>query len=150
MYYELFGLETVIFRYFNVYGDRQPLKGEYAPVVGLFLEQAKRGESLTIVGDGEQRRDFTHVSDVVEANYLMATKDLPSEVFGQVHNVGTGTNHSVNELADMISKNQVHIPPRKGESRITLADNNRLRNLGWEPKVTIDTWISEQMRTTEL
>jgi len=150
MYYELFGLETVIFRYFNVYGDRQPLKGEYAPVVGLFLEQAKRGESLTIVGDGEQRRDFTHVSDVVEANYLMATKDLPLEAFGQVYNVGTGTNHSVNELADMISNNQVHIPPRKGESRITLADNTRLRNLGWQPKVTIDTWISEQMRTTEL
>ena len=150
MYYELFGLETVIFRYFNVYGDRQPLKGEYAPVVGLFLEQAKKGEPLTIVGDGEQRRDFTHVSDVVEANYLMATKDLPSETFGQVHNVGTGTNHSVNQIADMISNNQVHIPPRKGESRITLADNTRLRNLGWEPKVTIDTWISEQMRTTEL
>ena len=57
---------------------------------------------------------------------------------------------SVNELADMISDNQVHIPPRKGESRITLADNTRLRNLGWQPKVTIDTWISEQMRTTEL
>ena len=150
MYTNLFGLNTVFFRYFNVYGERQPLKGQYAPVIGIFLRQRAANESLTIVGDGEQRRDFTHVSDVVEANYLMATKDLPSEVFGQVHNVGTGTNHSVNEIADMISKNQVHIPPRKGESRVTLADNNRLRNLGWEPKVTIDTWISEQMRTTEL
>ena len=141
MYYELFGLETVIFRYFNVYGDRQPLKGEYAPVVGLFLEQAKRGEPLTIVGDGEQRRDFTHVSDVVEANYLMATKDLPLEAFGRVYNVGTGINYSVNQIADMISDNQVHIPPRKGESRITLAGITRLCHLGWKPKYTIEDYI---------
>jgi len=67
MYTELFGLPTVIFRYFNVYGERQPLRGQYAPVVGIFLRQRDAGEPLTIVGDGEQRRDFTYVGDVVNA-----------------------------------------------------------------------------------
>jgi len=147
MYYELYGLETIIFRYFNVYGERQPLRGEYAPVVGLFQLQAERGEPLTIVGDGEQRRDFTHVSDVVEANYLAAIKELSSDAFGEVYNVGTGINYSVNEIANMISDNQIHIPPRMGESRITLARNVKIRNtLGWQPKVTIDTWIADQVR----
>ena len=73
MYTNLFGLPTVIFRYFNVYGERQPLKGQYAPVIGIFLRQRDAGESLTIVGDGEQRRDFTHVSDVVNANVAAAS-----------------------------------------------------------------------------
>jgi UDP-glucose 4-epimerase len=147
MYYELYGLETIIFRYFNVYGERQPLKGHYAPVVGLFQLQAENGEPLTIVGDGEQRRDFTHVFDVVQANYLAATAELSSEAFGEVYNVGTGTNHSVNEIANMISDNQVHIPPRRGESRITLAVNTKTRKtFGWEPTITIDEWIYDQVR----
>ena len=73
VYSDLFGVETVCFRYFNVYGDRQPLKGQYAPVVGLFMEMNKHGESMSVVVDGLQRRDFTHVSDVVEANILAAT-----------------------------------------------------------------------------
>ena len=80
---------------------------------------------------------------MVEANYLMATKDLTLEALGQIYNVGTGINYSVNQIADMISDSQVHVPPRKGESRITLADNTRLRNLGWEPKVDIKNWIGD-------
>lgn len=152
MYYELYGLETIIFRYFNVYGERQPLRGHYAPVVGLFLRQAENGEPLTIVGDGEQRRDFTHVSDVVNANimascsqYSMGQYPEP-RVFGQVYNVGTGKNHSINELADMISVNQVHIDSRPGESRETLADNKKmLYTFGWIPKVLIKDWISLQI-----
>ena len=84
MYTDLFGLKTVIFRYFNVYGERQPLRGQYAPVIGIFLRQMKAGEKLTIVGDGEQRRDFTHVSDVVQANYLAAITDVKDEYYGCV------------------------------------------------------------------
>ena len=68
MYSSLYNLETVVFRYFNVYGNRQPLKGQYAPVVGIFLRQRGQKTPLTIVGDGTQRRDFTHVDDIVEAN----------------------------------------------------------------------------------
>ena len=142
MYSDLFGLETVIFRYFNVYGERQPLRGQYAPVVGLFLEQMKKGEPLTIVPDGEQRRDFTHVSDVVGANVLASTVKL--ETYGQVFNVGTGTNFSVNELAKMISDNTIMIEPRLGEARFTRANNEKIKRfLGWEPKVKFEDWISE-------
>jgi UDP-glucose 4-epimerase len=147
MYYELYGLETIIFRYFNVYGERQPLKGHYAPVIGLFLRQAENGESLTIVGDGEQRRDFTHVSDVVNANIMAAISNLEPNAFGRIYNVGTGKNYSINEIANMISDNQIKISPRPGESRETLADNNRIKKtFGWSPKVSIDTWIETQVR----
>ena len=85
MYTNLFGLKTVIFRYFNVYGERQPLRGQYAPVIGIFLRQRNDGEPLTIVGDGEQRRDFTHVSDVVQANILAVTKDVGDEFYGEIY-----------------------------------------------------------------
>ena len=138
MYTDLFGLPTVIFRYFNVYGYRQPLKGQYTPVVGIFMRQRDAGESLTIVGDGEQRRDFTHVSDVVNANVMAAISNPDDDAFGQIYNVGNGVNYSVNELADMISDDQVTIPPRIGESRVTLANNQKIRNtFGWEPKVNL-------------
>lgn len=150
MYYELYGLETIIFRYFNVYGERQPLKGHYAPVVGLFLRQAENGEPLTIVGDGEQRRDFTHVSDVVNANIMAAISNPESDAFGKVYNVGTGKNYSVNELANMISDNKININPRPGESKETLANNSKIFNtFGWLPKVSIDTWIGTKVRVPE-
>jgi UDP-glucose 4-epimerase len=146
MYTDLFDLPTICFRYFNVYGERQPLRGQYAPVIGIFLRQRSSGEPLTIVGDGEQRRDFTHVSDVVNANVLAAISNPTSDVFGQVFNVGTGTNHSVNEIAALISDNTINIPPRLGESRVTLANNEKLRKtFGWEPKVKLEDWIKENL-----
>jgi UDP-glucose 4-epimerase len=152
MYYKMWDLETVIFRYFNVYGERQPIKGQYAPVVGLFIEQVKRGEAMTIVGDGEQRRDFTYVLDIVDANVRAAKTE--NDIFGTVMNIGTGHNVSVNELSKMISKNMtqkgytvldpVHIPERVGEARETKADNNKIRTtLGWEPTTTIEEWLSK-------
>ena len=145
MYTDLFGLPTISFRYFNVYGERQPLRGQYAPVIGIFLRQRDAEEPLTIVGDGDQRRDFTHVSDVVSANILAATSDVDDSAFGQVYNVGTGENHSVNEIANLISDNQVNIPPRIGEARISLANNKKLRKtFGWKPTVKLDDWISQQ------
>lgn len=145
MYNDLFGLRTVFFRYFNVYGERQPLRGQYAPVIGIFLRQRAAGESLTIVGDGEQRRDFTHVSDVVQANVLAATVEVSDECYGKLYNVGNGVNYSINEIANAISDNQTNIPPRIGESRVTLADNDKLKEtFGWDPKVNLMEWISEQ------
>ena len=145
MYTKLFGLKTVIFRYFNVYGERQPIKGQYAPVIGIFLRQRKDGESLTIVGDGEQRRDFTHVSDVVQANILAATKDVDDEFYGELYNVGNGVNYSINEIANVISDNQINIPPRIGEARTTLANNGKLRTIfEWRPQVNLMDWIKSQ------
>ena len=146
MYHHLFGLNTVSLRYFNVYGDRQPLQGQYAPVVGLFLRQRDNGEPLTIVGDGLQRRDFTHVDDIVEANFLAATTDN-KEAFGEVFNVGTGTNFSVLEVAQLISSNYIHIPARQGEARHTLADNSKIRKiLKWKPSHSIEDWIAKYLK----
>ena len=146
MYTNLFGVKTIILRYFNVYGNRHPLKGQYAPVIGIFLRQLRDEEPLTIVGDGEQRRDFTNVLDVVDANILAATKQLDDDAFGQVYNVGTGINHSINEIASMISDNTEYIPPRLGEARITLAHNSRIKGtLGWEPKIKLEDWIESAL-----
>ena len=146
MYTNLFGLPTVCFRYFNVYGERQPIRGQYAPVIGIFLRQRDAGEPLTIVGDGHQRRDFTHVSDVVNANIMAAISNVESEMFGQVYNVGTGTNHSVNQIAKMISDNKINIPPRMGEARVTLANIQKTKKtFGWEPKVKLEDWIKNYL-----
>lgn len=142
MYYDLFGLETVILRYFNVYGNHEPRKGPYAPVIGLFDRQMKAGEPMTIVGDGEQRRDFTNVEDVVEANILAATKDIPEEYLGTVFNIGSGKNYSVNEIANEFDAESIFIEPRLGEARTTLANNKKARSfLGWEPKESIVEYI---------
>lgn len=146
MYTKLFGVDTVIFRYFNVYGERQPLKGQYAPVVGIFLRQRAAGEPLTIVGDGEQRRDFTYVGDVVNANIMAAIGNADEEAYGQVYNIGNGVNYSVNEVAAMISDNTTNIPPRIGESRVTCANNHKMYNtFGWRPKVKLEDWVKGQL-----
>ena len=142
MYTQLFGLNTVILRYFNVYGERAPRKGQYAPVVGIFFRQRAAGEPLTVVGDGEQRRDFVHVSDVVNANIMVAISNPDSEAFGQVYNVGNGINYSVNEIASWISENVIHIPSRDGEVRVSLAAIDKIKNtFGWSPKVNLKQWI---------
>jgi UDP-glucose 4-epimerase len=142
MYSDLFGLETVVLRYFNVYGPREPMKGQYAPVVGIFKRQKDSGEPLTIVGDGEQRRDFTHVDDVVRANLLAAFEDIPKEFFGTVFNIGTGKNYSINEIAEIYNHQIKHIPARLGESRNTLADNQKAKDiLGWSPQKNIKDYI---------
>lgn len=145
MYNDLFGLKTIIFRYFNVYGERSPVKGQYAPVIGIFLRQRTDCEPLTIVGDGEQRRDFTHVSDVVQANILAATSEVSDEFYGELYNVGNGVNYSINEIANWISDSKVNIPPRSGEARTTLANNGKLRTIfGWRPQVNLKDWIKNE------
>ena len=145
MYYTLWDLPTVIFRYFNIYGDREPTKGQYAPVVGLFLKQNKNGEAMTIVGDGNQRRDFTNVADAVQANMLAMESDS-KEILAEVFNVGTGSNNSVLELAQMISDNYTFIPPRLGEAQNTLADITKAKTLlGYNPTVKISEWIKQKI-----
>lgn len=145
MYTELYGLPTVTFRYFNVYGQRQPLKGQYAPVIGIFLRQRAAGEPLTIIGDGNQRRDFTHVNDVVNANIMAAISNVDSESFGQVYNVGTGTNYSINEIAEMFNHPTINVPPRPGETKLSLANNTKMKTtFGWEPKTNLKEWIKNQ------
>jgi UDP-glucose 4-epimerase len=145
MYTDLYGLPTVIFRYFNVYGERQPLRGQYAPVIGIFLRQRAAGEPLTIIGDGEQRRDFTYVGDVCNANILAAITDVDSDAFGQVYNVGTGVNYSINEVARMISDNTTNIEPRPGETRFSLANNQKIcKTFGWNSTMDLKEWVDLQ------
>jgi len=144
MYYTLWGLQTVILRYFNVYGERQPLKGQYAPVVGIFLRQNSNNEPMTIVGDGLQRRDFTHVADVVQSNMLSA-ESQNEKIFGEVFNVGTGTNHTILEISKMIGDKCVHLPKRPGEADSTLADISKIQDyLGYKPTIKIPDWINKQ------
>jgi len=146
MYTELFGLPTVIFRYFNVYGPRQPVRGQYAPVLGIFKRQKDAGEPLTIVGDGNQRRDFVHVEDVARANVMAALADPGQDAYGEVYNIGTGKNFSVNEIAEMFMHEKTYIAPRPGEARVSLANNQKMRNtFGWTPTHDLEKWISEQL-----
>jgi UDP-glucose 4-epimerase len=146
IYYSLYGLKTVSLRYFNVYGDRQPTKGQYAPVIGLFLKQNELGKPLTIVGDGIQKRSFTHISDVVEANILAGFTEVKDKYYGLVLNIGTDYNMSIKDIADLISDNQITIDSRPGESKETLANIDKASSiLGWNPRVKIEDYIKSQL-----
>ena len=141
MYSKNYGLDTVCFRGFNIYGNRQPKKGQYAPVIGIFKRQKNAGEPLTIVGDGKQRRDFVHVSDVCRG--LVAGALTDQNQAGEVYNLGSGKNYSVNEIADMIGGERVYLPTRQGESRSTLADNTKVKEkLGWILQYDLPSQIS--------
>jgi nucleoside-diphosphate-sugar epimerase len=139
MFSEVYGLDTVSLRYFNVYGERMNLEGAYCLVMGIFARQMLDGKPLTITNNGNQRRDFTYVGDVVQANVLVAARE--EDFKGDVFNIGNGNNFSVNEVADMLGGEKVY-----GEKRIepfeTLADNAKARlDLNWEPKGNLQNWI---------
>jgi len=142
LFSELYGLETVCLRYFNVYGERQLLEGAYCLVMGVFAQQRLNSQPMTIRGDGEQRRDFTYVGDVVEANIKAAKYGHPYlEVSGETFNIGNGDNRSVNQIADMIGGDRVNIEPVT-EPKETLADNTKAKRvLGWKPTNKIEDWI---------
>jgi nucleoside-diphosphate-sugar epimerase len=137
---EGFDLPSLVLRYFNVYGPRQPETGAYALVLGIFLKRRADGKVLEIHGNGSQRRDFVHVRDVVAANIAAYESNLRGEVF----NVGSGSSLSVEELADLISPNQVHTEARKGDSMATLADISKIKaQLGWSPKISFTEGLKE-------
>jgi len=137
MYSKLYDISTVSARFFNVYGDRQPTKGTYATLIGIFERQYKFDQPLTITGDGEQRRDFTHVYDICDG--LICLSD--HEFIGNIFNLGTGTNFSVNEIASMFNTKTMYIPSRPGEARITLADISETQRYGYAPKQSIESYI---------
>ena len=146
MYTDLYGLNTIIFRYFNVFGERAPRKGQYAPVTGIFLRQKAAGEPLTIVGDGEQRRDYIYVKDVANANVMAAISNPDDDAYGQVYNVGSGKNYSVNEIASFISDDTINIPPRVGEARNSLANIDKIqKTFAWKPEMNVEEWIKTQL-----
>ena len=139
MFSEVYGLETVSLRYFNIYGERQNVGGAYAMVIGIFADQKLRGEVMTINGDGEQRRDFTYVGDVVNANILASQSEKVGK--GEVINIGNGDNRSINDIADMIGGERIHREPVI-EPKETLADNSLAEKLlGWKPTQNIEDWV---------
>jgi UDP-glucose 4-epimerase len=133
LYSQLYDMPTIVLRYFNVYGPREPIKGEYAPVIGLFKRQNKNGEHMTVVGTGSQRRDFTYIDDVVEAN-ICAMNSAVTDITHKIYNIGTGKNYSILEIAKMIGAEIEFIPARPAEVQETLADiESSIRDLGWSP-----------------
>ena len=141
MYNDLYGIQTVSLRYFNVYGPRQAYKGQYAPVIGIFQKQKFEGKPLTIIGDGNQTRDFIHVADVAHANMMVAEKDIVG-----VFNVGSGTEYSVNQIASLTNNphGTTTMPSREGEARRSISDNSKLKNIGWQPRIGLEAWIAKQ------
>jgi UDP-glucose 4-epimerase len=142
LYHDLYGLDVTVLRYFNVYGPRQVLQGDYATVVGIFLNQKREGRPLTIVGDGTQRRDFTYVKDIVAANIAAAKR--PG--YG-LYNIGTGRSYTIKTVADMIEPDQskrVWGLVRQTEAQDVRADNSKAKEeLGWEPKFDLASGIKD-------
>ena len=141
MFNKVYGLKCAVARFFNVYGDRQPITGAYATVVGIFEGQHASGVSLTVTGDGEQRRDFTHVSDIVSGLIAMEGEVGTCELY----QLGTGTNYSINELAGFFGGNIEYVPARPGEARTTLADNTKAKeSLSWSPKILLQDYVTNK------
>ncbi len=138
---QMYGIETVSLRYFNVYGPGLDPNGPYALAVGAFLLARKNGKPLTIYGDGTITRDYTHVRDVVRANLLAAESTKVGK--GEVINIGAGRNVTIQALAEMVGGPIEYGPPRI-EAHDSLADNRKAKELlGWEPAVTLEDGIAE-------
>ncbi len=145
MFSRFYGLETVSLRYFNVYGPRMADEGAYVTVISVFKRQKQAGESLTIHGDGEQTRDFTHVFDVVRANLLAMTSSKVGK--GEVVNVGAGEQHSVIKIARLFGSPFTHQEGRTGEARHTCADISLTKELlDWEPRITFDEGLRQLLK----
>jgi UDP-glucose 4-epimerase len=134
-------------RFFNVFGLRHRTAGTYGAVFGVFLSQLLNNKPLTIVGDGEQTRDFTYVSDIVDACYMAAKSDIVQEVF----NVGSDNTYSVNYLVELLGGKKVHISKRPGEPDCTYADISKIKKmLGWKPKVSFEDGVKIMLDNIEL
>jgi nucleoside-diphosphate-sugar epimerase len=148
LFHRLYGLETLTLRYFNVFGPRMATQGAYVTVISAFLRQRMAGQPLTIEGDGEQTRDFTHVHDVVRANLLAMDCAIAD---GRALNIGQGRSVSVNWVARQIGGPTVNMPARKGDVRHTLADFRQAEQiLGWRPQVTTEQGLGELIKAPGL
>lgn len=137
---KLYGVDSCIFRYFNVYGEDSPVTGPYSLVIGIFLNQKKNNEPITLVGDGESLRDFVYVKDVVDIN--IKAMEHKENLNGEIFNVGSGTNYKIKDIARSISSDIIEIPKRLGEAKTTLADIEKAKNiLNWHPSMDLLDWL---------
>ena len=143
---KIYGLPVVSLRMFNVYGPRSRTSGTYGAVFGIFLAQRLAGKPFTIVGDGNQTRDFIYVSDVVDAYLSAARSNLKNIAF----NVGSGKTYSINQLAGLLDGDSIQIPKRPGEPDSTHADIGKIRRLlGWEPIVSFEDGVSRMLENID-
>ena len=143
---QVYKLPVVSMRFFNVYGPRHRTSGTYGAVFGVFLAQLLNNKPLTIVGDGEQTRDFTFVTDVVDACYTVAKSDITNEIF----NVGSDNTYSVNYLVELLGGEKVYIPKRPGEPDCTYADISKIKKmLNWTPKVSFEEGVKIMLENIE-
>ena len=145
LYSNIYEMDTAICRFYNVYGPHQIEEGTYATVIGIFEKQYREGQPLTIVGDGEQRRDFTHIDDIVDGLIKCSEQPFKAEIF----ELGSGKNYSINEVVDMFDKYYIreYTPTRKGEYDVTLADYSLAKNvLGWQPRGDLKQYIKSIAR----
>jgi len=135
---KVYKLPVIALRLFNVYGPRSRTSGTYGAVFGVFLKQKLEGKPFTVVGNGNQTRDFTYVTDVANAFYCAAKSDVTNEIM----NVGSGGTYSVNSLVDLLQGEKTYIPKRPGEPDCTFADTSKIRRLlKWEPKVSFSQGV---------
>ena len=138
LFTEIYDIKGVALRYFNVYGEGMPLGGAYATAIGIFFNQVRNGDKITIFGDGEQTRDFTYVTDICEGLLLAAKSSINCDVF----NLASGNPQSINYLASLISPHCTYIPKRPGEPDVTHADISKATNyLGYRPKVSFEDGV---------
>jgi UDP-glucose 4-epimerase len=144
MYRNVYGSNIEIARFYNVYGPHEIVDGDWAAVIGIWRRQVRDGLPITIVGDGEQRRDFTFVDDIVDG---LVRIGMSNEKHEDAWELGTGNNYSINEVYQMFNKKfgigKVHLPDQKGNYRVTLRENNdALNRLGWSPKDRLNEYIT--------
>jgi UDP-glucose 4-epimerase len=143
LYKKTYGLDAEICRFYNVYGPHEVIEGDWAAVIGIWRRQVRDSEKITIVGDGEQRRDFTHVDDIVDALYRVGTIDEKHE---DAWELGTGVNYSINEVYQMFkekfSVESIFIPEQPGNYRKTLRENDdTCERLNWKPEDRLRDYI---------
>jgi nucleoside-diphosphate-sugar epimerase len=153
LYHRLYGLETVALRYFNVYGPRQSPTSPYSGVISLFLDQVRRGEGMTVYGDGEQSRDFVHVLDVAQTNIRAMNGGNDGS---RIYNVGTGNETSINRLIEVLTVvadrcvSVAHTLSRTGDIRRSCANINRARaELGYQPPWELARGLRSLVRKEE-
>ena len=137
---QVYDVPVVSLRLFNVYGTRSRTSGTYGAVFGVFLAQKLAGKPFTVVGTGEQTRDFTYVTDIADAFYTAAISNITNEIF----NVGSGGTYSVNRLCELLGGETIHIPKRPGEPDCTFADTTKIEKvLNWKAKVSLEQGVKE-------
>ncbi len=146
-WHQIYKMNITAMRFFNVYGPRSRTSGTYGAVFGVFLAQKINNKPFTVVGDGNQTRDFTFVTDVANACFMASER---SDIGGEAFNVGSGNTYSVNRLVELLGGEITYVPKRPGEPDCTFADTTRInKTIGWQPKVSLEEGVQEMLKNID-